>query len=444
MEAPSQKKYNGELMALALRMGVELFGLPRSIYSDWGKPETGKRISNLIQDLGSLQIEINETLDVSINPAPADPEEMRCDLVSPGQHRRAIVRNAKAKMIESTFRVLEAILRNHLLVPGYCKRLGDAPEQQEVDQKEAQALAAAGKLLTFREFMAAFYRALDYYNNERPHRGVLREWVWQPKPKETTPYDCLQMCISQDGWQPRYISDDVAEFIFLPKEERCVNNGQIQFRNKFFRHDKLVTRHGQRVQFRYNPLYLKELLVFQGDEFLCCALPVEYSSMKDRDLATRKIREKRRLQRYFMEQYKELTRGVPDVRNFSTVSSAERAAALIGDEKRRRVAERNELYRLRTQEEFEAEAAQIREYKLPEIRPERVKREFFKDEIERYDYLLDELAAGGKLSPDDYGFMQRFEAGMAPDVARYWAYAKEVKGITDVSMGKCNSAEGAK
>lgn len=421
------ERYDSHLMGLALRIGLRRFGAFGSIYTDHGKPEESKYIMGVLKEMRALDLGIEETFDIPADVSGADPEEMICRIMLPGDHRKAIVRNAKAKMIESTFNSLEKIFRNQLRLSGNVKRLAALQEEWEIDEKEAETLARAGKLLTFKEFVLAAYRALDFYNDQKDHRGVLREWLWDPKPKKATPMQCLRMCYTQDGWRPRRLPEDAIELAFLPRAKRAVDKGRIIFRKEHYEHEALMSLDvGERVEIRFDPLDQFWLLVLHRGKFLCRAEPIEYSSMRDRELAERKIGEKAKRRRMFTEQYRQLTSWLPDFREYSRVPAAERAAAVIGKAKRetlKRAEEDEERYRIRTTEELAAEAKRIESYTPPERKPA------FHTEEGRYQHGLDRMAQGENISDEDAEFMNKYEAKMSIEGKQYWSTYKDVIGL---------------
>ena len=428
------RKYDSHLMALALRIGVYYFGLFRNIYTDNGKPELSKYIENILQDVKGYHLSVFETINVPVDLGKVDHEIVRCD-VKVGQHRKAIVRNAKAKMIEGTFNALEGILRDHLRLPGYVKRLTDGGEQQDVDERELKRLAESGRLPTSEEFMTAFYKALTYYN-QRPHRGVLKEWRWQPRPKSATPKNCLEMCI-RDGWQPTMISREAIDLLFLPKESqpRTIAGCRVRFRNRFYEHKALIELDGKEVNLRFDPFDPGYILVFRGGVFLCRAEPVEYSSMKDRDLATRKIREKARLRKEIVGQFQSLTAGIPDVRQFSEVPKLEMTAALIGKDKRQKAIENEELFRERTKEQLALEVAEIKTVSetiqhTPQNNNESATRPaFFLNDSARYKWILVQCVENREISTADQDFKEAHEAEMDPETLEYWKRRQKFKEV---------------
>lgn len=433
------RKYDSYLIGLALRMGLKIFGAFDSIYTDNGKPELSKYIMGIMKDMRGLGLRVEREIDLTTDndsrekaqKAQKDNDLINPCVLMPGTQRKAIVRNAKAKMIEGTFNVLEGILRDHFLVPGYVKKLGGMPEENEVDEKEIDRLARAGKLLTFWEFAATLFRAMDYYNSEKSHRGVIKEWK-SPKPKTATPMDCLRACCS-NGWKPVYLSEEAVDLVFLLRAERIVDRGRITFMNEVYGNQLLIDKNKSRVELRYDPLDPGWLLVFHGGEYLCRAEPVEYSSMKDQELASRKIEEKRRTRKGFVNEYKRFTAAVPDIREYSRTPALEKAAAIIGKEKREKRKEIAETYRPLSQEELEAGVKRLEEKKLAtdtrritQIIPKRP--EYFMTDLDRYKWILKCETAGGVPGDEDLVFKTAHEAGMDEGQREYWECVKEVGG----------------
>lgn len=418
------KKYDSYLMGLALRMGLKLFGAFGSIYTDHGKPELSRYVMGILKDMRTLGLNAEQTVESPVDLDGLDAEEINPCVVRPGTHRKAIVRNAKAKMIEGTFNSLEAILRNDLAVPGNVKQLGGPGEENDVDEKELRRLAERGELLTFWEFTGKVFAAMDLYN-ARPHRGALREWVWRPKPRQATPRQVLERCYT-DGWRPAPVSEEAVDLVFLPRARRAVDRGRITFRNEVYEHEALIPfKRGIRVEVRFDPLDPEWLLVFREGKYVCAASPVEYSSMKDSDLARRKIEEKRRRRRGFILEYKGLTSKVPDFRAKSEIGPLDKAAAAIGREKLSRQAEQKKLYEPKSEEALAEEMAQIEDYEKKPRRP------VFSSRSDRYRWCIDEQVAGRELIDDDERFMADFEGRMTPQNREYWQLYRESVGIAE-------------
>jgi len=424
------RKYDSWMIGMALRIGAAVYGLFSSIYTDNGKPECSRYLTGILADIRALGAEWNRTDDLPMDVLDVDPDEVN-PLATVGVHRKAIVKNAKAKMIEGTFNVVEDIIRSRFRLPGYVKRLSDDTHHQDIDQDEARDLAVRGKLPLFSEFVLVMYRALDWYNREKHHRGVSREWAWKPVPKTTTPYDCLMACHSE-GWRPKAVSREAADLLFMARTTRTVHLGRIDFARAKYEADALVEYNGEKVDLRYNPMDPEELHVFRGGRYLCTAVPVEYSSMKDGDLANRKIREKREKQRHFHEEFKRITSPVPDYRNYSAVPAMEKVAALVGAERKRRADENREFYRPLSAAELDEKVAELEAIAAaPPVRPARPLPErpmFFIDALTRFTWCMDYLKAGGTLSEEDRAFRAAYEAAMTPEQKEYWSMYIEYGG----------------
>jgi len=423
------KKYDAQLMGLALRIGLRIFGAFKNIYTDNGKPENSRYIIGILKDMRGLGLNREQEISYPLDCTETDPDDISPAIIIPGEHRRAIVRNAKAKMIEGTFRFLEGILRDHFFLPGYVKRLNASAEEQEIDQKETEKLAAKGKLTTYREFVLTVYRALDYYNKQKPHRGVLREWAWKPKPKEATPMQCLIACF-HDGWKPTRISEAASDLVFLAKATRIIYRGRIQLQGGRYESDELIQFDGEKVDLRYDPIDPSELLVFFRGEYTCSAVPVEYSSMTDHELANRKIIEKALRRKKFSEEYRRLTSGIPDLREYSAVSPLDKAAALIGKEKEKKLAEQKEFYRTRTAEELDAEVEKLESAEklstLPRQKPLPDRPAYFLKEYDRYAWITHYELSGGEPSAEDIEFKTGYESRMDIGQKEYWEAVREV------------------
>jgi len=420
------RRYDGQLMGLALRMGLRVFGAFKTIYTDHGKPEESNYIAGVLEQMKALGLGVEQTVDLETNGQTAGSEATICLADVPGPHRKAIVRNAKAKMIEGTFRYLEQIMRDRLGVPGYVKRLSDPQEHQEVDQKELQTLLKSGKLLCFSEFALRLIQAMNFYNRERPHSGVLREWAWRPKPKIATPWDCLRQCHAA-GWNPQSVPPEAVELLFLARDPRgrVVDRGRVRFRRRLYEHRRLIELSGKRVDIRYDPMDLEKLLVYHRGDFVCEAAPLQYSSMKDQDVIRTKITEKARLREDYALQYRTLTTSVPDIRMFSQVPKAEKEAKKIAYIRETEARETENLYREPTLQEVEAHKQRQREFEANPFRPaprdEVVKRPAaFLSELERVEWIIRAEAEGIGVLEEDRMFKEKYLASQDEDTRNYW------------------------
>ena len=430
------KHYDAHLCGLALRVGIHIFGVFNSIYTDNGKPELSKYMMGILSEIRSLGMEWNLTEDAPMDVLDVDAEEVDPVIarVEPGSHKKAVVKNAKAKMNEGTFGVIENVLRSRFRVAGSVKRLTDDPNTQDMDHEEAMKLAKENKLLLASEFYLTCYRAADYYNREKTHRGVRKEWIWKPKPVEVTPYECLMACYA-DGWRPRWISDEAADHIFLKRQSRTVQLGRITIDGEIYEHAALLDLHKKRVDCRFNPLELDVILVYLADKFLCAAHPVEYSSMKDEDLARRKIVEKRTKRKAVADGFRAMIKSIPDLREYSKIPEAEKVAAVVGEEKN---GSRPRANLTRPRRELAAEMVKMEALneRLPDGRtaafamsamgkPIPPRPDFWISATDRYLWCVKCEAARVELSPEDRQFVQDEEAKMTPAQRDRWQFERE-------------------
>lgn len=442
--AAFDRRYDAHLCGEALRVGMMIYGCFNAIYTDNGSSELSKYMMGILSEIRRLGMEWKLTEDIPADLLDVDGEEILpiAAPIAPGTHRRAIVKNAKAKLIEKTFAVLEEILRSRFRVPGSVKRLTDDIHTQDVDHQEAVTLAAAGRLLLASEFYLTVYRAMDWYNREKAHRGVLREWAWKPVPATATPMDCLMACY-RDGWRPLAISDEAADMVFLKRINRPVRLGRITVDREIYEHDALLELpQGQSVECRIRPFEADVALVYLDGKFLCAAHPVEYSSMKDGDLARRKILEKREKRKAIADRFRAMIKSIPDLREYSKVPEAEKVAALVGEEKKRIEAARANLTRALPPEDLAAEVAKLEALneRLPDGRtaafaqaaavsamgkPIPPRPGHWLSEVDRHLWCVKCEAAGGELSVEDRSFVAEYEAKMTPAQRERWQFERE-------------------
>ena len=438
--AAFDRRYDAHLCGEALRIGMRIWGCFTSIYTDNGSSELSKYIMSILAEIRALGMEWKLTLDTPMDLLDVDGEDVQPVVapIAPGTHKRAIVKNAKAKMIEKTFDILEEILRSKFRLPGSVKRLSDDIHAQDVDHQEAIKLAQIGKLPLASEFYLTVYQALDYYNREKAHRGVRREWAWKPVPASVTPMDCLTACC-KDGWRPRTISDEAADMIFLKRIRRTVQLGRITIDGEIYEHDALLgLPQSQPVECRIRPFEADLALVYLSGKFLCAAHPVEYSSMKDKDLARRKILEKRTKRAAIAERFWAIIKNIPDTREYSKVPESEKVAAAVGLEKKRIEAAKADLTKTLTPAELAVEVAKLEALneRMPDgtssafamsavAKPIPPRPDFWVSATDRYLWCIKCEAAGGELSADDRAFVQQEEAAMTPAQRERWQFERE-------------------
>lgn len=433
------RRYDSRMIGQALWLGIRVYGRFGSVYTDNGRPELSKYLGGLGDAYKALRFGAKSAGDMSRD---GFDEGILGDL---GAGRRtARVRNAKAKMIESTFCKVEEVLRSDFALPGQVRVLGGEKERNDLTQDELAGLAASGKLLTFPEFAKALFEALDHYNIHRHHRGLAGQWRREAThtggatavPAPATPRAYLLDRIAR-GWRPEYIPERTLDLVFLARACRTVQRGRIQLAGEYYEADELVDlADGTRVDIRYDSMDPERpVIVLRGGEYLCDAAPMTWGSMVDGDMTRAKIARKRELHRAFREAYLAHTKPIPDLRRYSEAPPALAALDAAAGKREilrgRKALEEHERLRVRSQEEMDRERAEIeaREAEMQrEIRIARrpklpdEKRRFFEDGFDRYMWLMRTwILAGGDLDEDDWTFIEKYEAEeLSQGALDYW------------------------
>ena len=145
-------------------------------------------------------------------------------------------------------------------------------------------------------------------------------------------------------------------------------------------------------------------------------------------------REKRRIRKGFILEYRAFTRALPDIRQYSQVPGIEKEAARVGrarqisEEKRLALAEQS---RVRTPEELDREVAELEAMQgttMPQRRRKLPKRPaFWLNPLDRYKWALEYALAGGDLPDEDRAFVSEYEAEMSEGQREYWENYKEME-----------------
>lgn len=420
------RRYDAHLMAQALRHGLISWGAFGSIFTDNGKPELSRHITSILANMRALGLEWAQTIDLPMDTLDYDGDEVQPCVIMPGTHKKAVVKNAKSKLIERAFQEVERALVNFIKLPGYTKNMHGDIHAQDIDEEEVRRLAAHGKLPYLSEFAGAAMQAC-FHVNELHHRGVAREWIWGKAPQVASPLACLAVCC-QDGFRPRFLTEDAIDTLLLKREKRIVNKGRISYNNDFYEHDELIHLHGQEVTICCpDPVGEDVILVFTGTRYLCTATPVSYSSMKNMDLARQKIIEKRSRRKRIAQSVRALTAGIPDMRNYPE-STLEKQAATIASDQRRRAIEHKAETRVMTQEELDEGIRQLEEMQRIPAKSTTISvpprpASWIKDS-DRHDWCI-RAAAAGVISDEDRTWMNNYESTMSPDARARWEFERE-------------------
>jgi len=218
------KHYNRYTVGQALINAVR-WGLPSTVYTDWGKPEESKYLTMLRTQLIGLGI-VTEQI----------------------RHDKAQGRRPQSKPIEGFFANFDRILKNRQ-IPGYCKRLKDNRENY-LQQRELNQLIKAGGLLEMSELVGTLMEEIRAWNE---HRFKNRQ---APEDNGLSPLEIYERETVQ--FKPTGLSEEMLDYIFLPVREAMVKNSTVGFRHEWlgkkFYHDRdLADFNGCKVELRYPP-----------------------------------------------------------------------------------------------------------------------------------------------------------------------------------------------
>ncbi len=422
------RRYDAHLMAQALRHGLISWGAFGSIFTDNGRPELSRHITGILANMRVLGLEWAQTIDLPVDILDCDGDEVQPCVIMPGTHKKAVVKNAKSKLIEREFQEVKRALINIIKLPGYTKDMRGDIHAQDIDQEEVQRLAKRGKLPYLSEFAGAVMEAC-FHVNKQHHRGIAKEWIWGRPPQVSSPLACLAACC-EDGWRPRFLTEEAIDNLLIKREKRIVNKGRISYRNDFYEHDELIHLHGQEVTIGCPDTVGEDvLLVFAGAQYLCTATPVSYSSMKDMNLARKKIIEKRSRRKRIAESVRALTAGIPDMRNYPDSSFEKQAAAISADQRRRAIEHKAETREI-TQEELDHKVEVLAELnRIPAATSKPLagpRPDYWTSDAARHDWSI--LASvDGTLSVEDRAWMVAYEAEMEPEDRARWEFEREYR-----------------
>lgn len=280
--AVAYKHYNKYTVGQALLNAVRC-GLPAQVYTDWGKPEESDYVNQLVAQLSAIGVD-----------------------AKPIKRTRAKVQHPQAKPIEAWFGRLDKKLRNKQ-IPGYCKRLRDAREN-ELQQKELKDLIRSGGLLGIDEITDHLFDTLEEWNDHVfKNRGV---------DNGKTP---RQILAEETRIHPvTTLSSDVLEYIFLPEKSVNGNNqpltikrSQVKFYHEIFKRTvsyyapELSDNNGVEVSVRYNPFDPARAWVFNQKTraLICAAEEWGMINPKNMDQVSDRIATQERLIKRIRERY---------------------------------------------------------------------------------------------------------------------------------------------
>ncbi len=254
----------------ALRRGIEVYGIPKRIYSDNGR-------EFLTHDIGGRGFR---------KSAKTDEHEPLTIL----QHlqiefRTALVRNARAKIVERAFVDVKNCFSK--LFDGYTGgTIAERPERLKTMGKHAENFIIVDE---FREYVDTFMQG---WFNKQPHSGAGMNGRTRDEVYAAYLYE-----------QRVATLDELNLMMLRTGRMQTVNRGvKIKFYNREIRFysDELIMGHDrEKVYVRYNPDDLAEVRVYdEQDRFLCTAQQARtLSYFASKDEVAEAMREQRTLER---------------------------------------------------------------------------------------------------------------------------------------------------
>ncbi len=415
------KHYDKYLVGQALKMGLLRFGLFQKIYTDNGKPELSEYVETITKEFASLSVEshdIAELYKTEDGYVIEDDKGNVVDVVDDVKvwHKKAEVRNAKAKPIERFFRTFEGVLRD-LGVPGLVNDKRARSEEHRRGELRIKELVEKDRLYSFEEFLQAVFEGIEKYNN-RKHR-ILRR----------SPFDELKKAVEEEGFVATRLVESEIDFILLARAIRSVRNGRVIIDHELYEGEEITKEKpnaglwnipdGTRVEVRYDPYDEEKVFAVLENGDVKPLKKVIKGSMKDDELTKRLLARKREMIKACTAMYRQLTQPVKGVIKYSRTVSLKARQAF--DE---RVLKREE--EKLSEEEIMRRADEMIE-KSKEALPFVIrKKPIYRSKRERYQYCLQQKILGGELEIEDLEFMKAYESNMDDSERDYWDAWREV------------------
>lgn len=265
---------------MALRRGIERYGLPKLIYSDNGR-------EFLTHDIGGRGF--RKSADTGEHEPPTILQLLGIEF------RTAMVKNAKAKIIERAFRSLKEGFSR--LFEGYTGgSITERPERLKKTEKQAFNFTGVDE---FRGYVDSYIQGIF---NKTPSKAegmegkspdeIYAKYLYEQR---TATVEQLNLLMLRNSRMVKVQRNGVK--LVLYGEEY------------WFRSDELTYNHiGEKVYFRFNPDDLREVRVYnEADQFLCVAQQEGALSYfaSNKEEARERIRETRKLKKQ-VEAYKKL------------------------------------------------------------------------------------------------------------------------------------------
>ena len=170
------------------------------------------------------------------------------------RHTRGYSGRSKGN-IEGWFRIMEDGTRH---LPGYCGgSVQENPERQKLRPKPLDPKS----LLMFEQYKSEITNWIVTVYHYRP----------QPILGNLSPVEMLQTHVER-GWRPRVVRDErTLDLVLMRRARKLVRNAGVRHLNRFFFSAEMLPLVGQFVDIHWDPAKVGELIIYQGDKFLCKA-----------------------------------------------------------------------------------------------------------------------------------------------------------------------------
>ncbi len=255
----------------ALRRGIEKYGIPKVVYSDNGR-------EFLTHDIGGRGF--RKSAETGEHEPPTILQHLGVEF------RTALVRNAKAKIIERAFREVKECFSR--LFDGYTGgTVAERPERLKVTGKLASNFTA------MEEFAGYVDTYIEGYFNKQPHKG--------DGMGGRTPDQVYAQCLYEQRMAaPGQLNLMMLRNSRMVKVQRGGVSLKLYDREIQFNSDELLMGHiGEKVYFRYDPDNLAEVRVYdEKDRFLCTAQQKgKLSYFASKDEVQKAMKENRELEK---------------------------------------------------------------------------------------------------------------------------------------------------
>ena len=286
---PVMGNYDQYAVGLALREACR-WGIPESLYTDWGRPERSNYVAYLRKQLSGYTVF-----------GQMDSEDIM-------PHKKAKPRNAQAKPIESYFfhAFEKALLQKNL--PGYSRQDKQDERRNEYLQARLREDIKGKKLLHAKAFFEIVFQVLEDW-----HSHTIQTDGTQP-----------ERCFLEGIQRPLTRFDDrTLDFIFLPAAVRQVRNSVVEMTLPGFGKCRwhaselaILGKRGRkpRVEIRFDPYdpAVVHCLEPESQKLICTAERLEKIDPHDMDVVSHRIRKQNALIRDIRNLSRQMVR--PDIK----------------------------------------------------------------------------------------------------------------------------------